>query len=101
MVIHSHGTSKKPTHCLDYDINIVIKANNIQKTKSVTYIYSLTPLKRSTIFYFMVFSTLNPFPNKPWFLRVFNTGLLKTLWEKGEIARDEQFLPFPHFFLPF
>ena len=25
--------------------------------------------------------TVNPFPNKPWFLRVCSTGLLKTLWE--------------------
>ena len=23
-----------------------------------------------------------PFPNKPWFLRVCSTSLLKTLWEK-------------------
>ena len=38
----------------------------------------------------------NPFTNKPWFLRV--CTLLKTL-EKGEIARDEQFLHFPQSFL--
>ena len=25
---------------------------------------------------------LNPFPNKPWFLHVCSTGLLKTLWQK-------------------
>ena len=24
----------------------------------------------------------NPFPNKPWFLGVCSTSLLKTLWEK-------------------
>ena len=38
---------------------------------------------------------LNPFPNKPWFLRICSARLLKTLWEKGEIARNEQFSPFP------
>ena len=27
----------------------------------------------------------NPFPNKPWFLRVCNTSLLKTLWEKEKL----------------
>ena len=27
----------------------------------------------------------NPFPNKPWFLRVCSTGLLKTLWEKEKL----------------
>ena len=58
--------------------------------------------------------SLNPFPNKPWFLRVCTTGILKTLWEKEklhyryfentvgkkEIARNEQFLLFPQCFLP-
>ena len=41
----------------------------------------------------------NLFPNKPWFLRVCITSLLKTLG-KGEIARNEQFLLFPQCFLP-
>ena len=27
----------------------------------------------------------NPFPNKPWFLRVSRTSLLKTLWEKEKL----------------
>ena len=27
----------------------------------------------------------NPFPNKPWFLRVSSTSLLKTLWEKEKL----------------
>ena len=43
---------------------------------------------------------VNPFLNKPWFLRVRSTHLLKTLWEKGEIACHKQFLLFPHCFLP-
>ena len=30
-------------------------------------------------------SKLNPFPNKPLFLHVCSTGLLKTLWEKEEL----------------
>ena len=36
---------------------------------------------------------VNFYPNKPCFLRVCSTSLLKTL-EKGEIARNEQFLLF-------
>ena len=28
---------------------------------------------------------LNPFPNKPWFLHVCSTSLLKTLWEKEKL----------------
>ena len=43
----------------------------------------------------------NPFPNKPWFLRVCSTRPFKNTVGKGEIARDEQFLLFPHCFLPF
>ena len=48
-----------------------------------------------------MFLSISPFPNKPWFLRVFSTSLLKTLLGKGEIARNEQFLLFPLCFLPF
>ena len=28
---------------------------------------------------------LNPFPNKPWFLRVCSISLLKSLWEKEKL----------------
>ena len=45
------------------------------------------------------FDSLNPFPNKPWFLCVCSASLLKTLWEntvgKAEIALNEQFLLLP------
>ena len=44
---------------------------------------------------------LNPSPNKSWFLHVCSTSVLKTMWEKGEIAHNEQFLLFPQCFLPF
>ena len=30
----------------------------------------------------VVWHRVNPFPNKPWFSRVCNTSMLKTLWEK-------------------
>ena len=33
----------------------------------------------------------NPFPNKPWFLRVCSTSLLKTLWEKGKLLVTSNF----------
>ena len=42
----------------------------------------------------------NPFPNKPCFLCVCSTNLLKNTVGKGEIARNEQFLLFPQCFLP-
>ena len=47
---------------------------------------------------FIASSWFNPFPNKPWFLCVCSTSLMKTVG-KGEIARDEQFLLFPQCFL--
>ena len=40
--------------------------------------------------------SVNPFPNKPWFIPVCSTSLLKTLWEKEKLPRNEQFLLFPH-----
>ena len=49
---------------------------------------------------------VNPFPNKPLFLCVCSTNLLKTL-KKGKIAFNKQFFHFPLFstllenFLPF
>ena len=34
---------------------------------------------------------LNPFPNKPWFLRVCSTSLLKTLWQKEKLLVTSNF----------
>ena len=33
----------------------------------------------------------NPLPNKPWFLRVCSTSLLKTLWEKEKLLNMSNF----------
>ena len=33
----------------------------------------------------------NPFSNKPWFLRVCSTSLLKTLWEKEKLLVKSNF----------
>ena len=33
----------------------------------------------------------NPFPNKPWFLGVCSTSLLKTLWEKDKLFVTSNF----------
>ena len=37
---------------------------------------------------------INPFPNKPWFLRVCSISLYENTVGKGEIAQNEQFLLF-------
>ena len=34
---------------------------------------------------------LNPFPNKPWFLRACSTSLLKTRWEKEKLLTTSNF----------
>ena len=33
----------------------------------------------------------NPFPNKPWFLSVCSTSVLKTLWEKEKLLERNNF----------
>ena len=43
---------------------------------------------------------INPFPNKPWFLRVCSTSLLKTLWEKEKLLLTSNFSLFKMCFLP-
>ena len=45
--------------------------------------------------------SFNLFPNKPWFLHVCSTNILKTLLGKGAISCKEQVLLFPQCFLPF
>ena len=42
---------------------------------------------------------VNPFPNKPWFLHICSTSLLKTLWEKEKLLVMSNF-SFSQCFLP-
>ena len=41
------------------------------------------------------------FPNKPWFLRVCNTSILKTLWEKDKLLVTSNFSFSHSVFYPF
>ena len=59
---------------------------------------------------FIIWKTVNPFPNKPWFLRICSTSLLKILWEKEKLLVTSNFTfshsvfyfhLFPQCFLPF
>ena len=43
----------------------------------------------------------NPFPNKPWFLRVCCTSHLKTLWEKEKLLVTSNFSISHSVFYPF
>ena len=47
------------------------------------------------------FPLLNPFPNKPWFLRVYSIRLLKTLWKKEKLLVTSNFSFFLSVFCPF
>ena len=46
-------------------------------------------------------TAVNPFPNKPLFLRVCNTNLLKTLWEKEKLLVTSNFSFSNSVFYPF
>ena len=48
-----------------------------------------------------ILSSVNPFPNKPWFLRVCSTSLLKTLWEKEKLLVTSNFSFSHSVFYPF
>ena len=45
--------------------------------------------------------SFSPFPNKPWFLHVCSTSLLKTLWEKEKLLVMSDFSFFHSVFYPF
>ena len=57
------------------------------------------PEEVSIILY--IFFLLNPFPNKPWFLRVCNTSLWKTMLEKEKLIVTSNFSFSHSVFYPF
>ena len=50
---------------------------------------------------FCYVESFNPFPNKPWLLRVCSTSLLKTMWEKENLLVTSNFSFFHIVFYPF
>ena len=44
---------------------------------------------------------ISPFPNKPWFLSICRTSLLKTLWEKEKFLVTSNFSFSHSVFYPF
>ena len=71
--------------------NIVEKGNNGVIQHLFTFEIMLLQGSIHTVF--------NPFPNKPWLLRVCSISLFENTAGKGEIARIEQFLLLPQCFL--
>ena len=78
----------------------------------ITFLKTLWKRTNCTLQFFKTYSKLlsydfiwknvfNPFPNKPWFLRVCSISLLKTLWEKDKLLVTSN-LSFSHsVFYPF
>ena len=52
-------------------------------------------------FKIVVCKLFNPFPNKPWFIRVCSISLLKTLWEKEKLLGKSNFSFSHSVFYPF
>ena len=107
-------TSFFPPESLYYDHspiserhNFFFRCNVESSSIAIIQIFLLSPcdLKLSRFYCnnnYVVFSLrfhVNPFPSKPWFLRVHITSLLKTPG-KGGVAGKEQLLLFPQCFLP-
>ena len=61
------------------------KFDTVGQQKSAKKIVSRTIRFFVIFLIFSVSDSFNPFPNKPWFLQVCNSGLLKTLWEKEKL----------------
>ena len=57
-------------------------------------------MKELTVIIILRFPLLNPFPNKPWFLRFCSTRLLKTLWKKEKLLVTSNFSFFHSVFYP-
>ena len=61
------------------------------ETSSLRFIYPTTEQAVPFVELRLPSSKLNPFPNKPWILRVCSTSLLKTLWEKKKLLVTSNF----------
>ena len=63
------------------------------------WLLAFSPFQTFSRLYFLKF--FNPFPNKPWFLRVCSRSLLKTLWEKEKLLVTSNFSFSHSVFYPF
>ena len=77
--------------------------NFIKKLKLVSGKVENIPGKGENDIFMIHFplGVFNPFPNKPWFLRVCSTSLLKTLWEKEKLLVMSNFSFTHSVFYPF
>ena len=83
----SSGNALSKDMCLELE-NINFTCLTLRSLYFVL-VYYVTWLK--CILVIICNSTLNPFPNEPWFLRVCSTSLLKTLREKEKLLVTSNF----------
>ena len=66
--------------CLKHSPSKPMYLNTFYKWLSLIHLYHIT-----------LNHHFNPFPNKPWFLRVSSSSILKTLWEKEKLLVTSNF----------
>ena len=69
----------------------------LNKKRGLVHVFG----KMTLLFWKIVGIIINPFPNKPWFLRVCSTSLAKTLWEKEKLLVTSNFSFSHSVFYPF
>ena len=83
---------------------LTIKWTNSWSTKMYLEKFRQEIVTRVFSFYIhtnFLFKSIKPFPNKPLFLRVCSTSLLKTLWEKEKLLITSNFSFSHSIFFPF
>ena len=72
----------------DLDQNYPQKVSSLRIGKSLHKSYIIILYSIVTI---LILISFNPFPNKPWFLRVCSISVLKTLWVKEKLLVTSNF----------
>ena len=92
--------STLPKSSLNFSFTFILSpanAFNLDQFKILLFGKELKKLETGS-----VLRKVNPFPNKPWFFTCLQYKSFENTVGKGEIARNEQFLVFPHsVFYPF
>ena len=91
--VHICNIWMKSTYCLWIDQKAV--------DFGFAYIRDQDFITQKIQFVYCILAIINPFPNKPWFLNVCSTSLVKTLWEKEKLLVMSNFSFSHSVFYPF
>ena len=84
-----------------HNVSYIFKAKNMQGLSYTEIIVCKCFQFGHGDTFFVSRKCFNPFPNKPWFLRVCSTSLLKTLWENEKLLVTSVFSFSHSVFYPF